>query len=101
MAVSSSDFIQAVRGPLMLITLGVLIAVHQFGMLSFSTSWPVLVIVFGVLKLLERTTRQPAPAPAAAGPYTPPSYPPYSPTPGTPGYNIPPSPPPPPGGTRV
>jgi hypothetical protein len=98
MGVSSSDFIQAARGPIMLITLGVLIAVHQFGMLSFSTSWPVLVIVFGVLKLLERTTRQPAPAPAAA--YPPPAqYPPYSPTPGTPGYNIPP--PPPPGGPTV
>ena len=99
MNATSSEFIQAARGPVMLMTLGILISVHQFGMLSFGTSWPVLVIVFGVLKLLERMARPPAPAPAPAA-YAPP-YPPYSAMPGTPGYNIPPSPPPPPGGPAV
>jgi hypothetical protein len=94
MNVTSSDFIQAVRGPLMLITLGVLIAVHQFGMLRFGTTWPVLVIVFGVLKLLERVVRPAVPA-AAPGGYASPYPPNYTPNPG---YSVPPSNPQPPGG---
>ena len=43
-----------VRGPIMLITLGVLFAVDQLGSYSFWRTWPVLVILFGVLKLLEK-----------------------------------------------
>jgi hypothetical protein len=44
----------AIRGPLMLITLGVLLAIDHFGAMSFGRTWPVLLIVFGVFKLLER-----------------------------------------------
>jgi hypothetical protein len=44
----------------MLITLGVLMAVDHFGPFSISRTWPVLFIVFGLLKLLERVVR-PAP----------------------------------------
>lgn len=43
-----------IRGPIMLITLGVLFAADQLGPYSFWRTWPVLVILFGVLKLLER-----------------------------------------------
>ena len=44
----------AVRGPLLLITLGSLLALDQFGKMSFARTWPALLIVFGLSKLLER-----------------------------------------------
>ena len=43
----------AVRGPLMLIILGTLMAIDHAGGMRFSRTWPVLIIVFGVLKLAE------------------------------------------------
>ena len=43
-----------IRGPIILIALGVLFAIDQFGSYSFSRTWPVLLILFGLLKLLER-----------------------------------------------
>lgn len=51
---NSAEFMQAVRGPLMLITLGILFAIDHFGPFSFGRTWPLLIIVFGLLKLLER-----------------------------------------------
>jgi hypothetical protein len=48
---------QAARGPLLLITLGVLLAVDHIGPFPFWRTWPVLIIVFGLLKLLERAMR--------------------------------------------
>ena len=45
---------QAIRGPIMLITLGTLFAMHQAGKASISRTWPLIVIVFGVVKLIER-----------------------------------------------
>lgn len=71
---NNANLIQAVRGPVMMITLGILLAIDHFGQFSFGRTWPLLVIVFGVLKLAERAVA-PAPAP----------YPPYPPT--TPGGN--------------
>jgi hypothetical protein len=53
---------QAVRGPLLLITLGALLAVDHLGPFPFWRTWPVLIIVFGLLKLLERAVRPEAPA---------------------------------------
>ena len=47
-------YIQAIRGPVLLVTVGVLFAIHQAGGLSFSRTWPLLVIVIGIMKLLER-----------------------------------------------
>lgn len=83
---TSADLLQAIRGPIMLITLGGLIAIDHFGVFRFATTWPVLVIVFGVLKLGERMVRQPVYQPAGPPP--------------VPGYGYPPGPPPPPGGIR-
>lgn len=54
---NQSVILQAVRGPLMLITLGVLFVLEQNGALPFSQSFPVLLIVFGILKLAERLVR--------------------------------------------
>ncbi len=45
---------RAARGPLLLITLGILMAADQMGGWSFGRTWPVLLIVFGITKLLER-----------------------------------------------
>ncbi|HZT32494.1 MAG TPA: DUF5668 domain-containing protein [Bryobacteraceae bacterium] len=47
---------RAIRGPLTLITVGVLFAVDHFTPYSFHQTWPVLLIVFGLLSLLGRST---------------------------------------------
>jgi hypothetical protein len=44
----------AIRGPVMLILLGVLVAMDHAGAIGFTRTWPVLLIVFGVFKLAER-----------------------------------------------
>ena len=49
----SLALVSAVRGPIILITLGILTAIDQSGGLSFHRTWPVLVIMFGLLKLAE------------------------------------------------
>jgi hypothetical protein len=45
----------AIRGPVMLITLGTLLSIDHFGTVSFARTWPVLLIVFGIFKLAERS----------------------------------------------
>ena len=47
-------YLQSIRGPVVLITVGVLFAIHQAGILSFGRTWPLLFIIIGVMKLLER-----------------------------------------------
>ena len=54
MSGSNGHIVSAIRGPLLLITLGSLVAMDYFGGYSFGRTWPVLLIVFGVLKLLEK-----------------------------------------------
>ena len=91
----------AIRGPIMLITLGVLFAIDHAGGLEFERTWPALIIVIGLMKLLERALTAQRPMTAA--------YPPQGwgqgPGPGFPGYPSstppPPAPPAPPttGGT--
>jgi hypothetical protein len=50
----SGNLLCAIRGPILMITLGVLLAIDQFGPVSFARTWPVLLIVFGLFKLAER-----------------------------------------------
>jgi hypothetical protein len=64
----ASAFVQAVRGPVMLITLGALVAIDYAGIYGFWRTWPILIIVFGLLKLLERAVARPAP-PGSPGSY--------------------------------
>jgi hypothetical protein len=52
-------YAQAIRGPLILITLGVLFAIHQAGVIPFSRTWPLIIIVIGLVKLAERLLAQP------------------------------------------
>jgi len=61
----SAELIRAVRGPVLLITLGVLLSADRFSGVPFTKTWPVLLIVLGVMKLLERTAL--AGPPAAGG----------------------------------
>lgn len=49
----------AIRGPIMLITLGALFAWDYSGGQPFSRTFPVLLIVFGLLKLAERLAAAP------------------------------------------
>lgn len=44
----------AIRGPVLLILLGVLLTVDHFGPYGFGRTWPALLIVFGLFKLFER-----------------------------------------------
>ena len=57
------SLVQAVRGPIMLISLGTLVAMDYFGVYGFSRTWPLLIIIFGVLKLLEKIVVRPEPYP--------------------------------------
>ena len=83
---------RSIRGPVILITIGTLFAVDNFLNIGFDRTWPVLIIIIGIMKLLEHGNA-PAPAPYQSHqqPYQAPyqSQPPYSQTP-------PPPPPPPP-----
>ena len=64
-------FVQAIRGPILLITLGSLFALHQAAVVPFWRTWPLLIIVVGVMKLLERVVAPPiqAQAPYSGGGY--------------------------------
>jgi hypothetical protein len=68
------SLIRAIRGPVTLITVGVLFAFNNFTSYSFDKTWPVLLIVFGLLSLLKRGM-EPAPPPLPPGPvFPPPQY---------------------------
>lgn len=66
----ASAFVQAIRGPVMLITLGALVAIDYAGIYGFWRTWPILIIVFGLLKLLERAVAKPVPPYSGAQPGT-------------------------------
>jgi Domain of unknown function (DUF5668) len=62
-----SLFLQAIRGPVLLITIGILFAMHQAGILPFGRTWPLIIIVVGVMKLLERLAFDPGALPPGTG----------------------------------
>jgi hypothetical protein len=47
----SMTLVRAIRGPVILITVGVLFAFDKFTAFRFSQTWPVLLIVLGLLSL--------------------------------------------------
>ena len=57
---NGASFIQAARGPVLLMTLGVLLAIHQNTAWGFEQTFPILIIVFGVMKLMERMVARPS-----------------------------------------
>ena len=54
----STYLLQAIRGPIILITIGVLFAFDRFTEFRFSQTWPVLLIVVGVLRLVGGPRRR-------------------------------------------
>jgi hypothetical protein len=53
----ANNLMCAIRGPITLITVGTLFAVAQFTPYGFDRTWPVLLIVFGLMSLLCRGTQ--------------------------------------------
>lgn len=46
-----NSIIDAIRGPIMLVTLGLLMAADQMDRIGIDRTWPALLILFGLLKL--------------------------------------------------
>ncbi len=61
-------FMQAIRGPVLLITIGILFALEQAGVVAFTRTWPLIIIVVGFMKLLERMATPPSFLPPGAQP---------------------------------
>ncbi len=75
----NGSIVRAIRGPIVLITIGALFALNNFTPYHFDQTWPVILIVFGLLSLLRRgveTSAPPPPPPVSPRPgsYTGPGY---------------------------
>ncbi|HXA07869.1 MAG TPA: DUF5668 domain-containing protein [Bryobacteraceae bacterium] len=62
--INGNELVRAVRGPIILITIGTLFALDHFTPWGFPQTWPVILIVVGLLALLGRATRS---GPTAGG----------------------------------
>jgi hypothetical protein len=51
---NNRSLLSAIRGPIMLIAVGLLFAADQFTVYGIGRTWPVLLILLGLLKLAER-----------------------------------------------
>src|SRR6204780_4132692 len=69
LAMNTWLLIRRLRGPAFLILVGITALLNQWGVLSFGRSWPLYLILAGVIGLAERA------ALAAAPPAVPPLYP--------------------------
>ena len=47
---------RGIMGPAVLVTLGVLMLLSEFGTIRFHYTWPVLLIVIGLVKVYQTTT---------------------------------------------
>jgi hypothetical protein len=54
MTSANALYIRAIRGPILLIALGVLLAAQRFTDYGITRTWPVLLILLGLMKLAER-----------------------------------------------
>lgn len=64
----------AVRGPVTLMTVGALFALNNFTPYGFEKTWPVILIVFGLLTLVGRSMSPPPPVNAYPQAAPPPDY---------------------------
>ena len=62
--ITGNELIRAVRGPIILITVGTLFALDHFTPWGVHQTWPVILIVVGLLTLVGRATRS---GPTAGG----------------------------------
>ena len=60
---ANQSFAAALRGPVIMITVGVLFLLDKFSVFQFGATWPVLLIVLGALALAGGWRRYPAQAP--------------------------------------
>jgi hypothetical protein len=63
--ITGNDLVRAVRGPIILITIGTLFALDHFTPYGFQQTWPVILIVVGLLTLVGRAARR-GPTPGGA-----------------------------------
>ena len=76
MNASAWQIVRAVRGPVLLITFGTLMALNHMDTLDFERTWPILIIVYGRFQAVGANDGRPAPVPP---PWPQPGYtPPYS-----------------------
>lgn len=61
--------LRRLRGPLILVTVGVMALLDQYNVLSFGRSWPLILIVLGILMLAERMMLAQLPPPPPGGYY--------------------------------
>lgn len=75
-------FLRRMRGPIFLLTFGVTAILDVYTGIDYTRSWPLYLIVWGVLKLAENAilVQNPPPPPGTQG------YPQYPGYPGYPGY---------------
>jgi hypothetical protein len=83
--VNSWLLIRRLRGPAFVILVGINCLLHEWGILSFGRSWPLYLILGGILGLAERAAWAATPSPAY------PPYPPYPPYPAYPTSTVPPT----------
>ena len=81
---ANANWALAIRGPITLITVGALFVLNNFTGIGFEKTWPVLLIVFGLLSLLRRSVTPPPEPPPPM--YPPPNYT-YTPPPQAGGYS--------------
>lgn len=67
---NNAILLRALRGPLTLMLVGTLFAIDHAGGISFTKSWPILIIFLGAMRLGERALLPEEPPPPQ-----PPQYP--------------------------
>ena len=60
---NNPSLMHAIRGPIMMITVGVLFALNQMTEFTFSRTWPALLIVLGLLSLGDHFSGPPSGGP--------------------------------------
>lgn len=61
MIYDNQALLRAIQGPVLMITIGSLFALDQYSVFQFHQSWPVILIVLGLLNLSRWTSRRPQP----------------------------------------
>ena len=61
MRLDNPALLNAIQGPVLMITVGALFALDQNDILGFRQSWPIILIVVGVLQLTRWNSRRPQP----------------------------------------